>query len=1028
MPRVNAEEGHQRYIPADKNLDPNWLRSLFARGERKAYCGAELETIGMPCGGIGAGELYVRGDGTLAHWWIFNNARNYGNGGSTSYSTYRPPSLLDQGFMVRAEAAGERPHVCRLSREDFDDIRFFGEYPIATIEYRATDKPELPVAISLEAFSPFIPLNARDSASPATVMRFTVANTSKRAVDVDIAGWLQNGACLELAGKCIGDSLSEVRRGEKHVSVQMQLVESSTGQLPERRVTQFDDFEDGTYDKWTVEGRAFGDRPVNRSEADPDLVSGYDGKFIASTARPGNLQGKLVSKPFRITGPYLCYYISRTRPRSVKLFVDDLWVRTNRDTMNKSISPEYWDVAEHVGRMAHIEIVANTADPILVGKIYLSNVAPDAKAVFPEDDGQLGDMALAVLDHDATAVAAFESWESFREDFADDGKLAGAREDRRSLGEPQCCAVASGVRIEPGRKKHVTFLVSWYFPRRHQWSRVPIGNICSTGEHVGHKYATWFDSSVAVADHIAANFERLYGETRLFRDTYFDTTLPYWFVQRIGMPASTMAASTCWWRKDGRLAGCEGVACCVDSTTHVWNYAHAIARLFPKLERSLREKQDLGDSFDPRSGAVHYTFDGQAGAVLKVYREHLMSADSTFLETNWPRTRLALEFLMVQDGDDSGLIEGGQPQTYDGSFVGANTFVGSLYMAALRAGEEMARLVGNREFAEQARRIFENGREGTLARLWNGEYFIHDVDRNNLPPDGHYYADGCLSDQVFGQGWAHQVGLGYIYPRENVLSALRSVWKYNWAPDVGAYNGAGPFIPRPVGFKWGEEMETEVVRAHEPWRWFVAPGEPGLLTCTWPRDGHLGNRAVNYCNEVWTGIEYQVAGHMLYEGMVVEALTIVRGVHDRYNGAKHNPWNEIECGDHYARAMASWGCLLAVSGYLYDGPAGKLGFAPRMTPEDFRCFFSAAEGWGSLEQEVRGNTQSSAIAVKYGTLSLRTLVLEVPVDKQVKRVEVTAGDNPTNCEFTQDDRKVTVELSRRTTVERGRKFEARLHW
>ena len=1028
MPCLNAEEGYQHYIPADKKLDPNWLRSLFASGERKAYSGAELETIGMPCGGIGAGELYVRGDGTLAHWWIFNNARNYGNGVSTSYSTYRPPSLLDQGFVVRIEAAGERSHVYRLSREDFDDIRFFGEYPIATIEYRATDKPKLPVAISMEAFSPFIPLNARDSANPATVLRFTVKNTSKRAVDVDIAGWLQNGACLELAGKCIGDSFSEVKRREKLVSVQMQLVESSTGQLPKRRVTLFDDFEDGTYDKWTVEGQAFGDRPMNRSEADPERVSEYKGEFLAGTARPGNLRGKLVSKPFRITDSYLCYYMSRTRPRSVKLFVDDLWVRTNPDTMDENISLEYWDVAEHVGRMAHIEIVANTTDPVFIGKIYLSNVAPDAKAVFPKDNGQLGDMSLAVLDHDATAVAAFESWESFHEDFADDGKLTGVGEDRRPLGTPQCCAVASGVRIDPGREKQMTFLVTWYFPHRNQWNRVPIGNICSTGDPVGHRYATWFDSSVAVADHIAANFERLYRETRLFRDTYFDTTLPYWFVQRIGMPVSTMAASTCWWRKDGRLAGCEGVACCVDSTTHVWNYAHAIARLFPNLERTLREKQDLGASFDAHSGAVHHTFDGQAGTVLKVYREHLMSADRTFLKTNWPRTRLALEFLIDQDGNDSGLIEGRQPQTYDGSFLGANTFVGSLYLAALRAGEEMARIVGDREFAERARRIFENGGKLTLKWLWNGEYFIHDVDRDNLPPDGHHYADGCLSDQVFGQGWAHQVGLGYIYPRENVLSALRSVWKYNWAPDVGVYNCNGPLIPRPVGYKWGEEMETEVVRAHEPWRWFAHPGEPGLLTCTWPKSSHLGTRAVAYCNEVWTGIEYQVAGHMLYEGMVDEALTIVRGVHDRYNGAKHNPWNEIECGDHYARAMASWGCLIAASGYLYDGPAGTLGFAPRMTPEDFKCFFSAAEGWGSLVQKRGKNTQTNRVDVKWGRLRLRTLVFEAPPGVNVSKAKVVANGQPRPAALQQDGQRITIALESELSADAGQVIAAEMSW
>src|SRR5881397_3957504 len=91
--------------------------------------------------------------------------------------------------------------------------------------------------------------------------------------------------------------------------------------------------------------------------------------------------------------------------------------------------------------------------------------------------------------------------------------------------------------------------------------------------------------------------------------------------------------------------------------------------------------------------------------------------------------------------------------------------------------------------------------------------------------------------------------------------------------------------------------------------------------------------------------------HLLYEGMIREGLSIIRGIHDRYDGKRHNPWNEVECGDHYARALASWGCLIALSGFVYDGPAGRLGFAPRWQQENFKAFFTAAEGWGSLSQK-----------------------------------------------------------------------------
>ena len=235
--------------------------------------------------------------------------------------------------------------------------------------------------------------------------------------------------------------------------------------------------------------------------------------------------------------------------------------------------------------------------------------------------------------------------------------------------------------------------------------------------------------------------------------------------------------------------------------------------------------------------------------------------------------------------------------------------VGSLYLAALRAGEEMARTLGEDELAARYRAVFESGRRLTAERLFNGEYFVQEVDLEKYST--FQYADGCLSDQVFGQGWAAQVGLGYLYPPEMVGKALKSIWKYNWTPDVGPQNAA-----------------------HPPERWFARPGEAGLFTCTWPKSKYLA-KGVRYRDEVWTGIEYQVAGHMAFEGMVTEALALCRGVHERYHPSKHNPWNEIECGDHYARGMASYGVFLALCGFEYNGPAGHLGFAPRIAPDDF---------------------------------------------------------------------------------------------
>ena len=162
---------------------------------------------------------------------------------------------------------------------------------------------------------------------------------------------------------------------------------------------------------------------------------------------------------------------------------------------------------------------------------------------------------------------------------------------------------------------------------------------------------------------------------------------------------------------------------------------------------------------------------------------------------------------------------------------------------------------------------------------------------------------------------------------------------------------------------------------------------------------------------------------MLWEGMVPEALAVVRAVHERYDGAKHNPWNEVECGDHYARALASWGCLTGVEGFVYDGPAGTIGFAPRMTPGDFKALFTAAEGWGSLVQKRDGKSQTNRIEVKYGRLRARTLVFEVGADMKSVRAAVTAAGRNVAADVKQDGTCVTLTLRRPVQVERGQAIE-----
>jgi len=262
---------------------------------------------------------------------------------------------------------------------------------------------------------------------------------------------------------------------------------------------------------------------------------------------------------------------------------------------------------------------------------------------------------------------------------------------------------------------------------------------------------------------------------------------------------------------------------------------------------------------------------------------------------------------------------------------------------------------------------------------------------------------GCEIDQVLGQSWAFQVGLPRVFPKQETVSALNSLWRYNFATDVGPYR-----------------------EANKPGRWYAMPGESGLIMCTFPRSDWSfaqasgkgkASWAAGYFNECMNGFEHQVAGHMIWEGMVKEGLAVERALHDRYAASKRNPYNEIECGDHYGRSMASYGVFLAACGFEYNGPAGHIGFAPRLTPENFKVAFTAAEGWGSFSQTIDEGIMMVTLDLKWGKLRLNSISLSPPF--KPTSVVVRAGDKVIDSSFVAHDGKVIVTLSKTGTFTDG---------
>jgi len=973
-------------IPADKQLPADWIRSLFERGVPEPWTGPELQTIGMPVGGIGAGQLYLCGDGTLGNWEIFNHY-DFVGWGDVNYKRRSIKVPVEHGFAVLVERE-EGVEARRLRDTDFTDVSFRGEYPIGTVKYA---DPDCPLRVELEAFSPFIPLNARDSALPATVLHVTVENASDRPVRAGVMAWLENPLAREAGERKLrGHRRTRVLRTHRDTRIVHEAVSDEpepTKPPPPRPPIPIVEFEGDDYGDWVPSGEAFGQGPVEGTLPFQGKVRGFDGKRVVNSFHGGDdPYGKLVSPAFLLSRRYLNFKIGGgEKPGLVgtRLLVDGEVVRSATGLNTEHLEWRFWNVEEFEGKEARLEIFDDASGGwghVLFDRAELADEKKHS-VYQPERFDEHADVGTVVLSCMAPCLDSAEAGRRFRTvsprpaEIQFDDEHSGDLVTRTNTG-----LYTTPVTLRPHEKLTIPFLVAWHFPTtvKPDWK-------------VGHVYAERFSDAGDVADYVLKNRDRLVGETRLWRDTYYDSTLPLWLLDRIHLTACCLATGTVQWWKNERFWAWEGVVCCEGTCTHVWNYAQTLARLFPELERNVRERQDFGEGFDAKTGLVgfrgnrDYAADGQCGTILKAWREHLVSPDDSFLRRNWPSIRKAVEFLLRKDENDDGLIENSQHNTYDINFQGANTFVGALYLAALRAAAEMALEMGETEYARDLGKRFETGSRLSVERLWNGEYFTQDVDLQKHPKD--QYGPGCLSDQLFGQSWAHQVGLGYLYPGDKVRTALESVWRYNWAPDVGPYQK-----------RFGIE------------RPFAERTEAGLILCTWPKSDYLGH-GVRYRNEVWTGIEYQVASHMIREGLVKEGLAICRAIHDRYHPRKRNPYNEIECSDFYARGMASWSVLLALCGFEYHGPKGRIGFAPRVRPENFRAPFTAAEGWGTFEQQYTKKGLNAAVSLRWGRLRVRELSLEIPESVSASATpRVRLGERSIDADAKLAGRRVTLQF------------------
>lgn len=498
-------------------------------------------------------------------------------------------------------------------------------------------------------------------------------------------------------------------------------------------------------------------------------------------------------------------------------------------------------------------------------------------------------------------------------------------------------------------------------------------------------YSTRFNSIDDVANYWAANYETLKGETELFTNTFYNSTLPSEVIEAVASNLSILKSPTVMRQHDGRLWNYEGVGdtwgSCHGSCTHVWNYAQAIPHLFPAMERTLRETeffvtQDQNGHqmfranlpIRPVKHDFHAAADGQLGGIIKTYRDWRISGDSDWLKMMYPQVKQSLDYcIKTWDPHKVGAIIEPHHNTYDIEFWGADGMHNSFYAAALKSFIEMGKALN--ENVSEYEELLTKTVDYMENKLYDGEYFVQNIQWEGLdapsPVDvmsfgGSYsdeakellkkegpkyqYGKGCLSDGVLGCYMALTAGIEEPIDKEKLKSHLNSVYNYNLKKDLT--NHANPQRPT---YGLGQEG--------------------GLLLCTWPKGGKLSLPFV-YSDEVWTGIEYQVAAHLIFEGEVEKGLDIVRTVRNRYDGKVRNPFNEYECGGWYARALASYSLLQALTGTRYDA-VDKTLYIDSKVGDSFKTFLSTDSGFGTIELQ----NGKPIIDVVYGTIDVKSCVV-----------------------------------------------------
>jgi uncharacterized protein (DUF608 family) len=652
------------------------------------------------------------------------------------------------------------------------------------------------------------------------------------------------------------------------------------------------------------------------------------------------------------------------------------------------------------------------------------------------DSPMAGSFALAFVNPEGGRVTRLRGWPRakwwaspllFWDDFSSDGELGPEPAERNWVG-----SICLAREIAPGASAEYTVLLAWHFPNRTPaWCGWTSASESDRNAVIGNYYARRFRDAWDAAQYAAANLARLESGMRDFLKAMRETTLPGAVKDAAMANLSTLATTTCFRTADGKFRGFEGVnddrGCCHGNCTHVWNYETTTQHLFPPLARSMREQAfELSERLDgllpirlalPEGKQTGGTTaaDGTMGQIIKAYIDWQLSGDEGWLRRMWPKVKKALEFAWIEggwDADRDGVMEGVQHNTYDVEFYGPNPMCGVYYLGALRAAEEMAKGAGDDAFARECRRLFTSGSLWIDANLFNGEHYIQKIrgipvekiapplrSRGGAEDPEHpdfQLGEGCLTDQLIGQYLADIAGLGPLLDPAHIRTTIATIYKYN--------------------------RRSSLIHHDSVERVYALNDEAAVLVCDYAA-GKRPKIPFPYSSEAWTGIEYLFATQLIYAGMIREGVQCYEDVRRRYDGERRDPWDEPECGHHYARAMSAWSGLVALSGFRYSGPDRAVVAAPRLRQAEFASFWSTATGWGMFR--LSGPSARFRLTVSGGKLPCRSV--EIPGEVAASRKAfVTLGSEALGCDVRAKDGRVTFVFAKAIDVTPDKPLEIRV--